>query len=172
MEPSAAPLRATPSPHLRHVERLRRVSRWMDEAVGVPGTRFRVGLDGVMGLLVPGAGDAVGGAVSVYAMYAAARLGAGPAVLLRMTLNIGLDALVGVVPFLGDLFDFAFKANRRNLRLLEAFASDPRRTRARSRVAVWGVFGVLVLALVGLLVALVWGLRYLFDANGTLAAGV
>lgn len=169
--PARSPLSA-PSTDLRHVDRLRNLSKWMDEAVGVPGTRFRVGIDGVLGLIAPGVGDAVGGSVSMYAMYAAARLGAGPMVLLRMALNVGLDVLVGVIPLLGDLFDFAFKANRRNLNLLEAYLADPRRTRARSRSLVWMVFAGLVLALVGLLVAVVWGLRLLFDLIGALAAGV
>lgn len=163
---------STPVPALPHVERLRRLSKWMDSAVGVPGTRFRVGLDGVIGLLVPGAGDAVGGMTSIYALYAAARLGAGPAVMLRMALNVALDALVGVIPLLGDLFDFAFKANRRNLRLLEAYLADPRRTRTKSRVTVWVTFGVLVGLLLGLLVAVVWGLRLLAGLLNTLAAGV
>ncbi len=140
----------------------------MDEAVGVPGTRVRLGLDGLLGLLAPGAGDAVGGAVSVYAMYAAARLGAGPAVLLRMALNVGLDALVGIVPLLGDLFDFAFKANRRNLRLLESYVEAPQQTRRKSRVAVWLTFAALVLVLVGFLAALVWLLKLLVGGLGAL----
>ncbi len=143
----------------------------MDEAVGVPGTRFRVGLDGVLGLVAPGAGDALGGAVSIYAMYAAARLGAGAAVLLRMALNVGLDALVGVVPLAGDLFDFGFKANRRNLALLERFVENPGRTRGASRVAVWATFGALAAALVALLVGLVWGLGLAVDVLNTVAGG-
>ena len=169
METSTAGTTVSRPVRLEHVERLRRLTKWMDEAVGVPGTRVRLGLDGVLGLLAPGAGDAVGGAVSVYAMYAAARLGAGPAVLLRMALNVGLDALVGVVPLLGDLFDFAFKANRRNLRLLESFVADPGRTRAKSRVAVWLTFGALALGIVALLAVIIWGLGLLFNAIGTVA---
>ncbi len=143
----------------------------MDEAVGIPGTRARLGLDGVLGFVVPGAGDAVGGAVSMYAMYAALRLGAGASVLARMALNVALDALVGVVPLLGDVFDFVFKANRRNLALLETYVADPRRTRAKSRATVWLVFGVLVAGLVALLAGVVWGLTFVAGMLNTLATG-
>ncbi len=166
-----SPSGLTPSSRLTHVCRLRRIARWMDEAVGIPGTKVRLGADGLLGFFVPGVGDAVGGAVSAYAMYAAARLGAGPSVLLRMALNIAIDALVGVIPLLGDLFDFAFKANRRNLRLLEAFVDDPTRTRARSRVAVWVVFALLMLVLIGLFALIVWGLTLLAAGLNTLAGG-
>lgn len=90
----------------------------MDSALPVPGTRWRVGLDSLVGL-IPGIGDAAGFAVSGYALLEARRLGAPTSLLLRMALNIAVDALVGAVPLLGDVFDAGFKANRRNLRLLE-----------------------------------------------------
>jgi hypothetical protein len=131
---------------------IRRLTRLMDEAVKIPGLGIRVGIDPLLGL-IPGIGDVAGAAVGGWIIVSAARLGASRAVLVRMLANLGLDALVGAVPFLGDLFDFAFKAHRRNLRLLEAHIADPLETRRRSRrligFAVGGVT-VLILSLVAL----------------------
>ena len=140
----------------------------MDEAVRVPGTSFRIGLDGLLGL-IPGVGDLAGGLVSTWYIVAAARLGAPPWVLARMGLNIGLDALTGAVPLLGDLFDFGWKANRRNLALLDHHLTDPHGARRASRAVVGGalaaVLAVTLLALMGAIAlasALVRGLFQLF----------
>jgi hypothetical protein len=135
------------SPH-RHVERLRAITRVMDEAVRIPGTRFRFGLDGLAGL-IPGVGDALTAAVSGYALIAAARTGAPASVITRMAGNILLDSLVGAVPVLGDVFDFAFKANRRNLRLLEQYTAAPTPTRRTSRGVVALLIGLLALVIIG-----------------------
>ena len=124
------------------------MTRLMDEAVAVPGTRLRVGLDSLLGLL-PGVGDLAGAAVSGYALLVAARLGAPPAVLLRMLLNIGVDTLVGAVPLLGDLFDLGWKANRRNLRLLEQYLERPRETKRASVAVVGAVMALFALLLSG-----------------------
>jgi hypothetical protein len=127
----------------------------MDQAVGIPGTRIRLGADALVGL-IPGVGDVVGGAVSGWFIVSGARLGAPPAVLARMALNVGIDALVGVVPLLGDLFDIGWKANLRNLALLEAHLADPRGTRRRSTWALAGI-ALLVIAAIGSLVgAFAW----------------
>lgn len=137
------------------IERIRSVSRLMDEAFRIPGTRFRVGLDGLLGL-IPGVGDVTGAAMGGWIVVSAARLGAPPSLLLRMLVNVGLDALVGGVPVVGDLFDFAFKAHRRNFRLLEAHLADPERTRRASRRAVaLAVAGVLALTVL-LALAVAW----------------
>jgi len=119
----------------------------MDEAVRIPGTRFRVGLDGLAGL-VPGVGDALTAAVSGYALLAAARTGAPKSVIARMAGNILLDTLVGAVPVLGDVFDLAFKANRRNLHLLEQYAATPHVTHRASRGLIAGVAVGLVAVLI------------------------
>jgi hypothetical protein len=107
----------------RAIRRLRWLSTLLDSAVRVPGTRFRFGIDPLLGL-IPGAGDAVSTLCSLYILYEAARLGRPRTVLARMTANIALDTLVGAIPILGDLFDFAFKANQRNLRLI-GITPDP-----------------------------------------------
>ena len=90
-----------------------------------------------------------GAAVSGYALLVAARLGAPLPVLLRMLLNIGVDTVVGAVPLLGDLFDLGWKANRRNLRLLEQYLERPRETKRASLGVVAGLGALLLLLLSG-----------------------
>jgi Domain of unknown function (DUF4112) len=99
------------------LERLERLAYWLDDRFRVPGTSFRIGLDGLVGL-VPGVGDVVTNALTAYIVYEAWRLGIPKRVLLRMLANLGIDTLVGIVPVAGDLLDLGFKANRRNIRLL------------------------------------------------------
>jgi len=101
------------------VQRVGRVVRWLDEAVPIPGTRMRVGLDAALGLLLPGLGDALTAAVGLSVVVAAIRRGVPNIVVARMLLNLGIDALVGLVPLLGDAFDVFFKANTRNYALLQ-----------------------------------------------------
>ncbi len=100
-------------------KRVQRLARLMDSSVRLPGG-FRIGVDGLIGLL-PGVGDVAAAGVSFYIVAQAARAGVPARVLVRMVLNVALDALVGAIPVLGDLFDFAFKANLRNARLMEAY---------------------------------------------------
>lgn len=102
----------------RRVTALRRLSHYLDSAVRVPGTDRRVGLDPVLGLL-PVVGDAPTTALSAYIVAEAAALGAPRVTVARMVLNLLVDAVVGAVPLVGDLFDAFWKANRRNVRLFE-----------------------------------------------------
>jgi hypothetical protein len=95
----------------------RQLARVMDDAVTVPGTRFGVGLDAVLGLL-PGIGDAVGSALSTVIVRDAILARVPMVVLARMALNLVVDALLGLVPGVGDLLDVAHRANRKNLHLL------------------------------------------------------
>jgi predicted aconitase with swiveling domain len=98
-------------------ERLRRLAWLLDSSIRIPGTRWTVGIDALIGL-VPVLGDAAGVILSSYILYEAARMGAAKGVLARMALNIAIEGLVGSIPLLGDLFDAGFKANQRNIRLL------------------------------------------------------
>jgi hypothetical protein len=98
--------------------RLRRLAWLIDGVFRIPGMRFRFGLNSVIGLL-PVGGDAVLGALSLYIIYEAARLGLPRDKLLRMLANVGIEVVGGSVPILGDLFDMALKANLRNLRIIE-----------------------------------------------------
>ena len=116
----------------RDLERLRAIARLFDQAFAVPGTQWRFGVDALFGL-IPGLGDVAGALVAVYALRVARNLGAPAAVQLQMLSNVALDALVGTVPLVGDLFDFAFKAQTRNLALLDAWMDTPHETARRSR---------------------------------------
>jgi hypothetical protein len=119
----------------------------MDDSIPVPFTRWRIGLDPLLGLL-PGTGDWIGWAIATHVMVSAAQLGAGAPLLLRMFGNILVDAATGLVPILGDVFDAGWKANVRNLRLLEVHVADPARTARASRWRVAAVLGVTALSLV------------------------
>jgi hypothetical protein len=104
------------------LQRLERFAFLLDEAFRIPGTRWRVGLDGLVGF-IPGAGDAVTAVVALYPVAEALRHGVPTRVVLRMLGNIGLDSAVGAIPILGDLFDLRFKSNRRNVELLKRHLS-------------------------------------------------
>ena len=105
----------------RGLAALRKWAVLLDSAFQVPGTKLRFGLDPVVGL-IPGAGDLVTGFFSVMIVLHAVRLGIPKIVIARMVVNSAVDMLTGVVPFLGDLVDVAWKANVRNLALLERHA--------------------------------------------------
>ncbi|AFK19769.1 DUF4112 domain-containing protein [Haloferax mediterranei ATCC 33500] len=108
------------------LDRLHTVSFYLDEAFEIPGTNYRIGLDPLLGL-VPGIGDATAAALSAYILVEAAMLGVPRATLARMFGNILLDSTVGSLPLVGDVFDAVWKANARNVRLLEARYEDPSR---------------------------------------------
>ncbi len=101
----------------RRLKRLRKFSRLLDSSIPLPGG-YRIGIDGFLGL-IPGVGDIAGGLASSYIIIEAAQLGASTTTLLRMVFNVLLESLVGVIPFLGDVFDFIWKANDKNFALLE-----------------------------------------------------
>lgn len=98
--------------------RLQTVATWLDAKFVVPGLGWRFGLDPLLGL-IPGLGDALPALLSVWFVLEGARLGLPKSTLLRMTLNIAIDWLVGSLPVLGDVFDAAWKSNVRNLQLLQ-----------------------------------------------------
>lgn len=127
----------------------RAVATWLDDAIAIPGTRLRIGLDPLVGL-VPGIGDLAGALASAYLVLVALQLGAPAPVAVRMVVNLALDAVVGAIPLAGDLFDFAWKANRRNLQLLEAWVAEPRGTAAASRALVVALLALTLLATAGL----------------------
>ncbi|WP_204794827.1 DUF4112 domain-containing protein [Oceanisphaera litoralis] len=110
--------------HEATVRRLERLSWLLDSAIRLPGG-FRVGLDGIIGL-VPGIGDLAGAGLSSYIILEAARMKLPAGVLARMGLNVLLELSIGIIPLFGDLFDFAFKANRRNVRLLNEYLGQGR----------------------------------------------
>lgn len=133
------------------VRRLDSLSYLMDNSIPLPGTNRRFGVDAVIGL-VPGFGDAAGSLMSAYIVVQAARLGAPASSLVRMVLNVGVEAVVGAIPFAGDLFDAWFKANARNVTLLRQELDRPGSTRKSST----GVVVAVILALVLILGVVGW----------------
>jgi len=113
-------------------ERLAFIAWLLDSSIPVPGTRLTIGLDAIVGIL-PFLGDLIGVLASSYILAEANRLGVGRAILARMAFNVALDGVIGIVPILGDVFDAGWKANIRNVRLLDAWAERPHATRRASR---------------------------------------
>jgi hypothetical protein len=129
----------------RRLARLRRVGWLLDSSIPIPGTRYTLGVDQIVGL-VPGLGDLLGGLFSLYIIVEAARIGVPRGLLARMGWNVAVDTLVGEVPILGDLFDIAFKANIRNLALLDGYLERPADVRrASGRFVALIVVGLLLL---------------------------
>jgi hypothetical protein len=127
---------------------LQRLEVLLDEAFHVPGTGIRFGIDGVIGL-VPGLGDVLAGLLSLIIPIAGWIRGVPYITLARMTVNLAIGVLVGSIPIFGDIFDIAWKANRRNYRLLRLHLAEPHRHTRRD----WG-FLILLAALLAMVFAL------------------
>jgi hypothetical protein len=108
------------------LEALRRLAWLLDSSIPIPGTSLSVGLEALIGL-IPGLGDLIGVVLSGYILKEAHALGVSKGVLARMAFNVAVEGVVGAVPVAGDVFDAAWKANQRNVRLLEAWAAQPGR---------------------------------------------
>lgn len=132
----------------------------LDDAIRVPGTNIRFGIDPLVGL-IPGLGDLLGGAASAYIILEAARAGASASVLTRMAVNVGVDTIVGGVPLLGDLFDFAWKSNARNVRLLARHVEAPVETKRASTALVAALIAGIALLAAGVSVATIYLIKRL-----------
>jgi hypothetical protein len=143
--------------------RLRALTRLMDQAFGVPGTKWRFGLDALFGL-VPGLGDIAGGVIAVYALHVARQLRAPGVIQLHMLTNIAIDASVGTIPVIGDLFDFVFKAQTRNLALLDEWLRTPHAATKRSKRGLLVVPLAIILVFATLTILGVWLLFILLHA--------
>ena len=137
----------------------------MDAGIRVPGTNLRFGLDPILGL-IPGVGDAAGAVLAGWILVEAIRLGASRATLIRIAGNLALDAVVGAVPVLGDIFDFAWKANLRNVALLERHLAAPERAERADRSFVFIVLFSMLAMAVGLLVLGILLTRWVVRALG------
>ena len=122
-------LRQLTAGQTRRLEALRQVARFLDSAFLVPGTRYRIGLDPILGL-IPGLGDLASPLFSIAVLWQARDLGVPKVVQLRMLFNVAIDTIVGVIPIAGDLFDVAWKSNERNLALLDHHALEEHRASA------------------------------------------
>ena len=123
--------------------RLARLAWLLDSSIKLPVGNFRIGLDALIGL-VPGIGDVAGMAMSSYIVGEAARLGAPRSVLMRMGWNVVVETLIGIIPVAGDVFDMAWRANLRNVRLLEQFLDSPSRTTTVTRVRIASVVALAI----------------------------
>ncbi|HEX8617082.1 MAG TPA: DUF4112 domain-containing protein [Thermoanaerobaculia bacterium] len=131
---------------------LRRFAHVMDEAFAIPGTNIRVGLDAVLGL-IPGIGDVTGALLSTWIIAGALRHRVPMRVILRMVFNVAIDLIFGAIPVAGDVFDFLYEENMKNMRLLEKHRDRTRPPRRTSEIAL--ILGAIVAFLVVLALAMV-----------------
>lgn len=144
-------------------KRVRMLSHLLDNAIPIPGTGQRIGIDPLLGL-IPGGGDTFGMLLSAYIVIEGIRLKLPRQALSRMVGNLLTDTLLGSVPIAGDLFDVTWKANSRNVRILEAHLEDPTPQKPADRWFVVGVILVLLLliaatiAIAALVATAIWNL--------------
>lgn len=139
-------------PRQRALREITVLAKLMDAQFRIPGTRIRFGLDSIVGL-VPGVGDVSSFAVSAYMLWIMARNGASGYVLARMVVNVVIDAVLGSIPIIGDLFDIAFKANMRNLRLMHEHYEEGRHKGSAKKI----IIPILIILFV-IIAAIVWGI--------------
>lgn len=133
----------------------------LDDRFRIPGTDLRFGLDPIIGILFPGIGDAFTGTGSIGLLTLALRRGVPRVILWRMVLNILIDMVFGSLPIVGDIFDVAFKANRRNLELIrEHETPEAKATRWDYLVVAIGVSVAIVSILVPLVAVFYFGFNY------------
>lgn len=140
-------------------ERLKFLAWLLDSSIPIPGTRFTIGLDAIVGL-VPFIGDLIGVLASSIILAEANRLGVSRAVMTRMAFNVAVEGIVGLVPLLGDIFDAGWKANQKNVRLLTEWMDRPHHAERGSRRFVV----LLTLGLVALAAACSLGTWFLLKA--------
>ncbi|HET7040913.1 MAG TPA: DUF4112 domain-containing protein [Gemmatimonadales bacterium] len=133
---------------------LRRLTWLLDDCIRLP-LGFRVGFDALIGL-IPGFGDVAGGVAALYGIAVAWQLGTPPVVLARMTVNVTLDTLLGIIPIVGDLWDIGFASNRRNLAILEHWLAKPEHATRRSAFVLILFAATLLLILIGGIVLSIW----------------
>lgn len=142
-------------------ETLRKLEVLLDEAFCIPGTHIRFGLDALIGL-VPGLGDVLAGLLSLLIPLAAWIRGLPYVALIRMAANLGIGVLVGTIPLFGDAFDIAWKANRRNYRLLTRHLGDPKQHTWRDWIFLAALATILLAVFAIPVVLVVWFVNWLF----------
>ena len=146
-------------------ENLDLLAHVLDDWLRIPGTSIRFGLDGIIGL-VPGIGDVLAGLASCILLVAAWFRGVPYITLARMTVNVGLEVVVGSVPFFGDVFDIAWKANRRNYKLLVRHMEQPRRHTWKDWAFLWAMGVAVLLIFAAPVLVLMWLFWLLFHHGG------
>lgn len=147
---------ATRPPIDKHLER---ITLLMDKAIRIPGTNITFGLDPLLGLFLPVAGDAIGSIISAYMVLVSVRYGLPKSIIARMVFNVAVDFVVGSLPFVGDWADFVLKANTRNLRLLNTYASGKRGSFWSDWAWVFLLLGALFFLVAGGLVVIFYALK-------------
>jgi hypothetical protein len=141
-------------------ENLDLLSHLLDDWFRIPGTSIRFGLDGIIGL-IPGLGDVLSGLASCILIVAAWLRGVPYIGLARMVVNLAIDVLIGAIPFLGDIFDIAWKANRRNYALMVRHLAEPRRHTWKDFIFLGLVLATLAAIFILPLVVLIWVVEWL-----------
>jgi hypothetical protein len=136
------------------LEQLRRLAWLLDSSIPIPGTSLSIGLEALIGL-IPGLGDLIGVVLSSYILREAHAMGVSKGVLARMALNIAVEGVAGAMPVAGDVFDAAWKANQRNVRLLNAWVDNPRKETRAGRAFLFVLLLGIVL-LLALCAAIAW----------------
>ncbi len=142
--------------HSRNYEMARYLADLLDRRFTIPGTSIRIGLDPIVGL-IPGVGDGIASLAGSIILVLAAQCQLPKIVLVRMSLNIALNGIIGTIPILGDLFSVWFKSNVRNVALLERYAVEDRRTStARDWAFVIGLLLGIAFLFIGAVVGIIW----------------
>lgn len=132
----------------------------LDRVKSIATVLDRYYVDPILGLIIPGGGDVLGSLLGIYSVMIAARRRVSPVVIARMLMNLAADAVLGFIPFLGDLVDIGFKANQRNVALLE----DRMQYGGRATTRDWLILIGAGLAFVAVMALIAWGIVSLFRA--------
>lgn len=155
----------TRTPRTENLKWVDRISKLMDNQFRLPGTSWRFGLDPILGLF-PVVGDLASFSVSAMLVLTMARYGASGKMVTLMLLNVALDALIGSIPVIGNIFDFAFKANERNVRMLRAHYDEGKYQGSGKNIIIGVVMGI-----VAVFVLLLWAMWELLSFVFELASG-
>tara|TARA_Y100000996_G_scaffold373766_1_gene323486 strand:- start:119 stop:556 length:438 start_codon:yes stop_codon:yes gene_type:complete len=126
--------------------RLKRLSERLDDTFTIPGTKYKIGIEALIGA-VPIIGDLIGGILASYIMYSGMKMGAPPRIIARMAVNIAIDFAIGSIPIIGDLFDLVWKANKKNVELIEDTTLDDKEEQKLNYL----IITALILVLLGIL---------------------
>ena len=126
--------------------RLKRLSERLDDTFTIPGTKYKIGIEALIGA-VPIIGDLIGGILASYIMYSGMKMGAPPQIIARMAVNIAIDFAIGSIPIIGDLFDLVWKANKKNVELIEDATLDDKEEQKLNYL----IITALILVLLGIL---------------------
>ena len=151
IEPRRASVEGLSRREIKIDESLERLGWMMDDLIRIPGLNWRFGLDALVGL-IPGFGDTASSLVSFYILASAVRYRVPKITLLRMGMNLGIDYLVGALPFVGDLFDAWWKSNQRNIELMQKRATVSAEEAREGRISDWLFVGLIILLLIGIVI--------------------